>query len=162
MSERRKPRQPSKRTAVFPADIPPQPEPVSYICKFCSRESVSYPGRTCCPDCSGIVTGVPGSRKKSGDPAFHKDYLLKITYDAKGYEHEGYCSDPGEKTKIRYQDSDTFPALKLFTIQELDQGTIDPYHPLINSYYQRTGYGYGWCGCGVKYRPIKVEIVKAN
>jgi len=88
---------------------------------------------------------------------------LHVTYTATKEEHDGYCSDHGDKEISMETDIQIFPLIKDFTKNEIDNDSkIDEDNWKLRNWYLREDepHGNGYCGMVTRYEIISARVCK--
>jgi hypothetical protein len=118
-------------------------------------------------------------KRQLADPSLHSniepgkitDKRVKVSYRAIQTTHDGDCSDPGTEEEDETIEEFEYPLLSIFTTDDIVRvldvanvvhNAIDTTNPYV-AYYQRDMEpccgGSGYCGTGIKYELLFIEIL---
>ena len=117
-----------------------------------------------CPACGltkGILHNGNFSGKKINADLLIAGFKVIVVYDVHRETHDGYCSDPGEDTVEDLEETRTYPLLKYFKNEHLDDDGNIIGGPI--NFYEIddvSNCGGGCSGTSYKIKNIKVAKIK--
>ncbi len=126
-----------------------------------------------CADCTHFRNLVhredaatDSKESKASNEGVHSRARLRVTYDVDEVDHDGYCSDPGEETHTKRQETRVLHVLKQFKSDDFDltDGRLKKKGHEALRYYELSPalHGNGYCHLQTEYTITDVRLVEAD
>ena len=128
---------------------------------FWSDEKYGIHLCTPCINIKNSVTGRLYAENISAD-MIDPNYKVKVNYDINVESHDGYCSDPSNKTEESSRECIFYPYLKDHPILNTNGNNMvtDLYQGSILLYHEASvGHGNGYCGMQTTYEIVSAKVI---
>jgi hypothetical protein len=101
--------------------------------------------------------------RRISEDLVHSKYSILISYKVDVESHDGYCSDPCDKTTSTKKVKKTYALLKTFDNDDFDDETGEVLNneklKLYHRGFEVCDKGSGYCGTGSNYKIVSAKII---